>query len=290
MTKPLSPRPPEPVPVSHPAPPGACDTHVHLLAGPKELPLNPDRTEDPSATFLDYLAGYRAHLAALGIGKGVIVQSIFYGTDNTVTVNAIRTLGDGFCGIGLLTDEADDRLLDRFVSWRLRGVRLNYVHGGVLTWNGAKRLAPRLSERGLHIQMLVHADRHMADLATDIADCPVPVVFDHIGWPMDMSAGPDTPGFRGLCRLLADGHAYVKLSGLYRLSDAPYEASDPFVRALVAANPERCLWGSDWPHIMLNGAEMPKAADLWAAFLRAVPDAQTRRRILVDNPAALYAL
>ena len=80
----------------------------------------------------------------------------------------------------------------------------------------------------------------------------------------------------------------MKLSGLYRLSDAPYRATDPFVQALVAANPARCLWGSDWPHIMLNGAQMPPPGALWDAFLRAVPDPATRAQILVNNPAALY--
>ena len=290
MIKPSAPLPPKPDRVANPAPPGACDTHVHILAGPDELPLNPDRTEDPAASFTEYLSGYRAHLAALGIAKGVIVQSIFYGTDNTVTVDAIRKMGDGFCGIGLLTDAADERLLDQFVEWRLRGVRLNHVHGGVLTWDGAKRLAPKLAERGLHIQILLHADRHMETLADDIAACPVPVVIDHVGWPTDMVGGTQTPGFRTLRRLLADGHAYVKLSGLYRLADAPYERTDDLVAALVAANPDRCVWGSDWPHIMLNGAQMPTMGDLWDAFHRAVPDEETRRKILVDTPATLYRI
>ena len=89
-------------------------------------------------------------------------------------------------------------------------------------------------------------------------------------------------------RALADGDAYVKLSGLYRLTKAPYDTLDKHIAALVAANPERCLWGSDWPHIMLNGAQMPQGADLWQAFLRAVPDPATRHQILVENPARLY--
>ena len=272
--KPVAPLPPAPSVPAEQAAAGACDTHVHLLGGPEEFPLYPDRTEDPAAPFEDYLTRYRAHLAALGMEKGVIVQSIFYGTDNTVTVETIRKMGEGFCGIGLLTDAADDALLDRFVDWRLRGVRLNYVHGGVLTWDGAKAMAPRLAERGLHIQMLMNADRHMAELAPDLADLPVPVVFDHIGWP-DLAKGVSDPGFQALCAALSEGHAWVKLSGLYRLCDAPYEEVDAHVAALVAANPERCLWGSDWPHIMLNGAQMPEGGTLLDAFHRVVADAAT---------------
>ncbi len=287
MAKPIAPLPPAPQPATQ-APLDACDTHVHLLAAPGELPLFDGRTEDPAQPYAAYLAGYRSHLAALGITRGVIVHSIFYGLDNTVTINAVRDMGPGFKGIGLLPDDASDADLDQFTQWNLAGVRLNYVHGGVLTWDGARAMAPRLAERDLHIQLLCHADQHMAALAPDIAACPVPVVFDHIGWPTDLSAGPDTPGFQALCRLLADGHAYVKLSGLYRLANVPYAKTDRFVQALVAANPERCLWGSDWPHIMLNGAEMPPANALWDAFHRAVPDPVTRAQILVQNPAELY--
>lgn len=288
MAKPIAPLPPQPNAVNETAPPNACDTHVHLLAGVDELPLFDGRTEDPAQPYARYLSDYKAHLANLGITRGVVVQSIFYGTDNTVTVNAVRDMGPGFKGIGLLADDATDADLDQFVIWNLKGVRLNYVHGGVLTWAGAKAMAPRLAKRRLHIQMLMHADLHMEELADDIAPLPVPVVFDHIGWPSDMAQGIDSKGFQALCNALRDGNAYVKLSGLYRLTNAPYTQTDAYVQALVSANPARCLWGSDWPHIMLNGAEMPQGADLWHAFLRAVPDADTRHQILVENPANLY--
>ncbi|MEP4804633.1 MAG: amidohydrolase family protein, partial [Hyphomicrobiales bacterium] len=85
-----------------------------------------------------------------------------------------------------------------------------------------------------------------------------------------------------------EGHCYVKLSGVYRLCEAPYEMADEAVAALVAANPERCLWGSDWPHLMLADAKMPDAGVLLNAFYRAVPNADDQKRILVENPAALY--
>jgi len=287
MAKPTAPLPPEPQPVTELAPQNACDTHVHLLASADEFALFAGRTENPAQSYAAYLAGYKAHLANLGITRGVVVQSIFYGLDNSITVQADKDMGAGFKGIGLLPDAATDADLDQFADWNLAGVRLNYVHGGVLTWDGAKAMAPRLADRGLHIQMLMHADQHMQDLAADVKACPVPVVFDHIGWPTDIQT-PDNAGFHALCRALADGDAYVKLSGLYRLTDAPYDKLDAHIAALVAANPARCLWGSDWPHIMLNGAQMPQGADLWQAFLRAVPDPAIRHQILVENPARLY--
>jgi len=114
MAKPTAPLPPVPLPVSEKAPAGACDTHVHLLGAPDEFPLFDGRTEDPAQSYAAYLAGYKAHLANLGITRGVVVQSIFYGLDNAVTVQAVRDMGDGFKGIGLLPDDATDADLDQF--------------------------------------------------------------------------------------------------------------------------------------------------------------------------------
>ncbi len=292
---PMTERPAGPPPVDPPAPPsfampeGACDAHFHMLAGAQDFPLWDGRAEDPAPgrDFEGWLKTFRTHCTTLGIARGVVVHSIFYGADNRITLEAVRRLGAGFRAICLVRDEVEDAELDPLAAAGCAGVRLNYVHGGVLSWAGAKALAPRLAARGMHIQMLMNAHRHMAEIAGDVAALPVPVVFDHIGWP-DLGAGPDEPGFRALCRLVAGGHAWVKLSGVYRLCGAPYDAADAHVAALAAANPERCLWGSDWPHIMLADAATPDSGVLLDAFARAVPDAATRRRILVDNPAALY--
>ncbi len=272
-----------------PAPPGACDAHVHLVAGKGEFPLWDGRVEDPApGPDLDgWLEIYRTHLATLGFSRGVIVHSIIYGGDNAVTLEAVRRMGPGFVGVGLVPDGADAATLDRLAEANIRAIRLNYVHGGILTWEGALALAPMLKERGMHIQMLMHAHLHMAELAPAIRTCPVPVVFDHLGWP-DLSLGPDQPGLRLLRELLADGAGYVKLSAPYRMCDAPYTAADEITAALAEANPDRCLWGSDWPHLMLANAKMPDAGRLLDAFARAVPDAGTQRRILVGTPAALY--
>ena len=289
MDKPDALPPPQPEVPLFTAPDGACDSHVHMLADKSEFPLWHGRVENPAPGLRleDWLAQYRSHLAHMGCSRGVIVQSILYRTDNAVTVAALDHLGDGFRGIGLLPDSASEADMDQFADWNMAGVRLNYVHGGVLSWDGMQGMAPRLATRNLHVQMLMHAHLHLEDLAPRLSQMPVDVCFDHIGWP-DLSLGVAHPGIQTLCRLLAQGRVWVKLSGLYRLCDAPYDATDAIVAALVAANPERCLWGSDWPHIMLNGAEMPRAARLLDAFHRVVTDDNTRRRILVDNPAHLY--
>ena len=287
--KPHATMPPPPQSPARRAPQGACDAHVHLVGGPDDFPLWSGRAEDPAPgpDYEEWLDMYRNHLDTLGFSRGVIVHSILYGTDNRITVETVKRLGEGFRGVGLLPDTATDRDLDEFAAWNMAAVRLNYVHGGVLSWDGARAMAPRLKERGLHIQMLAHADRHMDALAEDIRKLPVDVVFDHIGWPAD-DKSPENAGFECLCELLQEGAVWVKLSAVYRLCPAPYDEVDALVSKLIAANPEQCLWGSDWPHLMLADAQMPHASALLDAFDRVVPDDATRQRILVDNPAKLF--
>lgn len=269
-----------------PLPTGAWDAHVHLLGGP-EHPLWDGRVQNPpdGIDFDGWLDRYRAHLAALGCTNGLIVHSILYGTDNTVTLEAVRAMGKGFKGVGLLPDGAAPGDIRHFADNNMVAVRLNYVHGGVLTWDGAKAMAPALADHGLHIQMLLHADKHIAELADDIRALPVPLVIDHCGWPTDLT--PTTAAIDTLCALLADGHAYVKLSAPYRLTDDITETY-ALMRRLIDANPEACLCGSDWPHIMLNGAHMPHAATL-ADSLSSITTANERQKIFVDTPNTLFA-
>ena len=284
---------PAPLPATAPAETameGACDTHIHMLAAPSEWPLWDGRVEDPASglTAEDFLGRYRAQCEALGIARTVVVHSILYGDDNRITLRAVEALGrDTTRAIVLVRDEVDETTLDRLREAGGMGVRLNYVHGGMLSFEGAVALAPKLASRGMHLQMLVHSDRHMAELAPIIRRLPLPVVIDHIGWP-PLEAGPSEPGFEALCALVAEGQAYVKLSGIYRFCAAPYAAADAFVSKLVAANPKRCLWGSDFPYIMLKGATTPDAGVLLDAFHRAVPDHATRQTVMVDNPIELY--
>jgi predicted TIM-barrel fold metal-dependent hydrolase len=289
MTIPDAQMPPAPQPPRAALPPGACDAHVHLLAGADEFPLWERRVENPAPgpDLEGWLGLYRAHLETLGFERGVIVHSILYGTDNTVTIEAVKRMGPGFCGVGLLPDGAGAAQIRQFARDRMAAVRLNYVHGGVLSWEGAKEMAPLLADAGLHIQMLCHADRHMEQIADDIRAMPTDVVIDHLGWP-SQGLDPSGAGVQTLCRLLAEGKVWVKLSAPYRMCPAPYEQAIELMQTLIAANPERCLWGSDWPHLMLAGAEMPHSHQLLAALEAALPDAQTRAQIFVHNPAQLF--
>ncbi len=274
-----------PTPPATPFPNGAWDAHVHLLGGP-EHPLSPTRVQNPAPglDFDDWVAMYRAHLSALGCSKGLIVHTILYGADNTVTRAAIKAMGDGFKGVGLLPDGASAQDIQDFARANIVAVRLNYVHGGVLTWDGALAMAPALADQGMHIQMLLHADKHIERIAADVRALPVPLVIDHCGWPTDLN--PNTPAIDTLCSLLAEGQIYVKLSAPYRFT-SDWEAATPLIRRLIDANPDHCLWGSDWPYLMLADAPVPHASALANSF-SAITSAQERQKILCANPDRLF--
>lgn len=268
---------------------GGCDCHAHMIGDDPAFPLSAQRGEDPAPGPLDFwLDQYRTHLATLGLSRGVIVHSMLYGLDNSITAEAVRRLGrDNFRAVGLVDNAVSEAQLDHMAASGFRGVRLNYVHGGVLDWAGTVALAPRLAARDMHVQILLNSDRHMSALAPDLRRLPCDVVIDHMGWP-DMAAGPGDAGFEELLALLADGGVWLKLSGIYRFSNRPYDAADGFIRRALSANSDRCIWGSDWPFIMLGGAARPQIGDLAAALRRVVPEPALQQAILGDNPAKLF--
>jgi 2-pyrone-4,6-dicarboxylate lactonase len=173
----------------------------------------------------------------------------------------------------------------------VRGLRVNLVDrhdaGGPLPMEMLQTLAQRIAPLGWHLELLAHVDAYPQELLA-LQDLAVPVVFGHLGY-LTIGRSVNDAGFQSLLRLLSTGCAWVKLTGPYRLTrePLPYVPCDAMVQALVAAAPERLVWGSDWPHVMLRGA-MPNDADLVDLIDRWLPDAQLQRRVLIDNPVVLY--
>lgn len=267
-------------------PKGSWDAHVHLLGGPQH-PLSPNRVENPpkDIDFDGWLNLYRDHLAHLGCDHGLIVHSILYGTDNSVTLEAVNALGAQFKGVGLLPDDSSLTAVQTLANANICAVRLNYVHGGVLTWEGARKMAPMLADHNMHIQMLLHVDLHILEIADDIRALPTPLVIDHCGWPMSMET--ESPAINALCDLLSEGHVWIKLSAPYRFAvDTKY--AHPIMRRLLDANPDQCIWGSDWQHIMLNSVRMPRASALLDS-VAAITSDQERTKVFKTNPDRLFA-
>jgi len=263
-------------------PPLACDCHVHVLGPAARFPFAPGRTYTPPDASIEELLALQKRL---GFERVVIVQPSVYGTDNSCTLDALQRLGARARGVAVVDEKSDFAELQRL---GVRGVRVNLQTGGVQDPAVAQQLLEeadaRVAARGWHVQTFTNVELIRK---LDLDAFAAPLVLDHFGLPRDRD------DCEVLVHLLETQNVYVKLSGPHRLPMDPA----PVVRALVAANPERCVWGSDWPHPFTRGARNPDEVqpfdpiDDAAALERLhawVGDAALFRKILADNPARLY--
>ena len=287
-------------PVSFTVPSGACDCHTHVFCDPQRFPFWSGRTYTPeTATVKETRALHRA----LHVERIIVVNASVYGSDNSCMADALRQLGYRARGIALIEDLTSDAQLDVLAHIGVRGIRLNFVTLGVpdpaIVRQRFRTAVKQLAGRDWHIQIFAGLAT-IAALQDDIATSPLPVVFDHFGGAR-ASLGVSQPGFDVLVKLIRSGKAYVKISAAYGVSDRPPDYSDvtPLAQALIAANPQRVLWGTDWPHPDSSPVPGRRAIDI--APLRQIddgrlfnqlpvwaPDANVRRTILVENPARLY--
>ena len=278
--------PPDPHPggpTSYRVPPGAVDTHAHVIGAPPAYPLVPDRSyTPPAAAASDYLA----MLDATGMALGVLVQVSVHGTDNRLLLETLRAHPARLRGVAVIPLGLRDRDLAELHEAGIRGLRLNVLFGGGVGLDRLDAYGALAREMGWHLQFLLDA-RDLAEQASRLARLPVPIVVDHMGH-MPTEAGLDHPGFQALLGLVRDG-GWVKLSGAFRISaeGPPYRDTIPFARALADASPDRCVWGSDWPHVS-QYQRAPKIGGLLDLLGEWVPDEERRRRLFVDNPRRLY--
>jgi 2-pyrone-4,6-dicarboxylate lactonase len=263
---------------------GATDCHAHVFGPREQYPYATDRLYTPPPVFLRQ---YVAMLDAVGFTRGVMVQSGVHGTNNQVIVDAIAQTRGRLKGIALIAADVTDTELERLAAAGICGFRANLVAKLGVQFDAARALAARVAGLGWHVQFLLDVER-FPDLDRIVDAFPTPVVIDHMGRP-DTAQGVDAPGVQALIRALKSGKAWTKLSAPYRTSRQgfPYADITPFAHALVEAAPGQLVYGSDWPHVMLETG-MPNTGALADLVGTWVPDFDTRRRILVDNPARLY--
>ncbi len=233
-------------------------------------------------------------LDTIGFARGVLVQGSAHGRDNSVMLDALGQRPDRLRGVAVADVDVSPADLCEWNRLGIRGLRFNhFFRDGQLHYRGgvplsaARTLAPLMAELGWHLQLWIDA-KDLPETIPVLKSLGLPVVIDHMG-RTDARAGIGTEGFQSLLRAVGDGWCWAKLSGAHRLSrDAPdYRDARPFHEALVRANPERLVWGGDWPHPRVEG-EMPDAGHLFELFQLWTPDVATQHRILVTNPATLY--
>jgi 2-pyrone-4,6-dicarboxylate lactonase len=270
-------------------PPRSCDTHAHIMGPKAKYAYSPARVYTPPDCLL---ADYLHMLDMLGVERAVLVQPSVYGTDNTVMLEAMKTAGSRLRGVAVVDEDISDDELKSLDAAGVRGVRVNIVDvkdrkPGTLPIDSLRKLAQRIAPLGWHLELLMHADE-FPDLDETFADFPVDIVLGHLGY-LTQGAPLDHPGFQALLRLMKAGRAWVKLTGPYRITSErlPYSSTVPFAHALLEANRERVLWGTDWPHVMLKGL-MPNDGELADVLAQWIPDMATRQQVLARNPEKLY--
>jgi predicted TIM-barrel fold metal-dependent hydrolase len=214
-----------------------------------------------------------------------------YDIDNRAMLDALAADPERLRGIAVVPFDVPVTEIERLHAAGVRGVRCNIVDlktgKGQLPLDALKGLANTIKPFDWHVEFLMHVNE-FPDLDRQLAGFPVPVVFGHLGY-VPTGKGTSDAGFQALLRLMRDGAAWAKMTGPYRLtgSEMPYPDTDDFAFALVEAAPQRLIWGTDWPHVIVR-TRMPNDGDLADLLGHWVPDVKVRDRILVDNPATLY--
>jgi 2-pyrone-4,6-dicarboxylate lactonase len=266
-------------------PEGSVDSHTHVFVD--GYPLIPERGYTPPESNLDHML--RMH-EALGIERVVLTQPSAYGTDNSAILDAVARIPDRARAVVAVGSDVSDEELSELNRRGARGVRLNLdnVGGMPVELDDVPHLAERVGALGWHVEFLFQGDQ-LPDLLPLIHSLEVPVSIGHFGY-MPASKGVDHPPFQALLDLVSESNTWVKLSAPNRLGVGdlpPWPSVVPMAKALIAANPERMLWGTDWPHPN-KFEEQPNDADLLEQLALWAPDEQTRHRILVANPRTLY--
>jgi predicted TIM-barrel fold metal-dependent hydrolase len=283
--------PPDPDPREPrvPVPDASWDCHIHLFGPARDWPFDkhsPYVSDD--ALPEDYLRLQQV----LGLRRAVVVSAGGYGRDYRHLRSVLERFGAHFRGV--ILPPANLRAAEIVPLQRLgvRGIRMFAGPAGH-EWSHLPQIEPHLGrlvhDAGWHVQYQSLVRGHLESVADELLALPNHLVLDHFG-AFDPRLGLAQPAFTTILRMLDTGRVWLKLSGPMRCSDGdfPYDEMLPFAQALVRHAPERLVWGSDWPHVQLNGRDMPNDGDLIDLLARWVPDAATRHRILVLNPLQLY--
>jgi len=279
--------PPDPNPVKpkYIPPPDACDGHCHVFGPAATFPYAPDRSYTPKDAGRERLAALHKHL---GLSRAIIVQASCHGTDNSAMLDAMAHSNGTQRGVAMVKPDVSDTELERLHAGGVRGARVNFVAhlGGAPDLKAVDSILARITPLGWHIQL--HLDAHDIKGYRGFLDkVKIPFIIDHMG-RVEAQHGVKQDAFLQLLDLMKNPLAWVKISGADRITSAgkPFHDAEPFVRSLIAAAPDRVLWGTDFPHP--NAKIMPNDGELVDLFAKFCDDDALRRKILVNNPNTLY--
>lgn len=265
-------------------PPGACDCHSHVFGSQQQYPYVKE-----AAYIADYLPAqaYIEMLRAVGFSRAVLVQPSVYGTDNSCMVDTMRVSDFDFRGVVVVDPDISDAALDELHAAGARGVRINaYSKTPGLRLEHADAIAKRIKRLGWHMQFFTN-EAQLQEVVKVMRRLPIPGVIDHFGH-VHAADGINSQGFQAVLDVAQQDHVWVKLSGGYRVSTLlpPFEDVVPLAQALISVAPDRCVFGTDWPHPNVkridNDADLVDALGFW------ISNQSQLHRVLVDNPSRLY--
>lgn len=269
-------------------PPGAVDAHCHVFGPGDVFPYAPERKYTPGDAPKEKLWELRDYL---GFERNVIVQATCHGADNRALVDALKASNNRARGVATVKQDVTDAELRALDAAGVRGVRFNFVKRLVDTTprEVLHSIAERIKPLGWHIVIYFEA-AELHELYDFFTSLPTTVVVDHMGRP-DVTKPVDGPEFELFVRLIRENtNFWSKVSCPERLSKSGPDGYDdvvPFARRIVDTFPDRVLWGTDWPHPNMK-SHMPDDGKLVDFIPRIARTAELQRKLLVDNPMALY--
>ncbi|MDH3738974.1 MAG: amidohydrolase family protein [Alphaproteobacteria bacterium] len=263
------------------APDGACDCHLHIWGPQHEVPL---RADFPLKFHDALMESYIAMADTIGLSRAVIVQSIPQGHDHRVLLRCLRAQPDRFRGVAVPAPDASDDALDELHDAGCRGIRVAYTFSPEMPI----KMIERVAARGWHAQIVGQPDQ-LAEWHDAMLSLPCDIVIDHMGLPAAVD-GVNSAHFNRVLAMVERPNVWIKLSGMDKVSSdhlAPWLDTVPFAQALFGVAPDRCVWGTDWPH---PGTfhPMPNEGDQLDVLLDWLLNEADRHKVLVDNPARLY--
>src|SRR3569833_29749 len=271
--------------VSFKVPDGACDSHHHIYD--PRFAYQPNAVlKPPYATVQDY----RVLQKRINTNRNVMVQPSTYGTDNSCLLDVLAQLGDNARAVCVVNVSVTDAELKKLHAAGTRGVRIQFGLGNPVAAEEGMPLAKRIAAMGWHIQTNMPGEQ-LVQMESLLLSLQCPVIIDHLGRATEVGQ----PQYDTVRRLLQSGHGWVKESGayLYGGGAAPdYAGATRVAKGYIATAPERCVWGSDWPHPdatkTLNPVAMPDDVTLINLMQVWAPDEKLRHHILVENPEVFY--
>ena len=271
-------------------PPGAWDSHFHIFGPSDKFPYQPGRAYTPPDVPVVRLIALLDHL---GFTNGLVVQGNAHVYDNRVVLDALERYPQRLRGVAIIDTRIEPGVLRDWHKRGMRGLRFHLFPEGVRRGVGLdvfEVFRKTMAELGWVAQFFCD-HRLLASSAAALKDISrdMPVIVDHLGM-VPAERGVNDENFQVLLKLVGDGHAHVKVSAVYRLSSQYPGYADARVLhdALVRANPNMLMWGTDWPHPSIAAAVMPDDGHLLDLFYEWTLDEKTRRLILVDTPARLF--